>query len=403
MALKGLPKVTIDYGNGALGQTISGADGLLCLVVCGAKSVQDPKTLKETFSLAKLYSPRRFSDLDTYGITAGNNPLLYQTVKDFFTEAREGTQVYIIGYPNTLKMSDVLDKDNPYLRNVIDATNGELRGFVVTSVSDAVPTVTDGLDSDMSAALLNAQGLGEWARTSRYAPMFVILDGLNFSGNAQELKDLKTNSFYRAAVVIGSRTAGAANQAVGLIAGRIAMASVDRNIGRVMDGALNVLTMFAGETAIERADTDSIYNKSYITFRTFTGISGYYISDGLMATKETDDYNQLTAVRTIDKASRIAYAVMVQQILDKVQVRSNGTMLKPVIVSWQQILENAIAANMTANGELSDDGGDNGVRAYIDPAQDVLATGTINVELRVRPFGYARYINVFLGFTINGN
>jgi len=255
----------------------------------------------------------------------------------------------------------------------------------------------------MSAALLNAQGLGEWARTSRYAPMFVILDGLNFSGNAQELKDLKMNSFYRAAVVIGSRTAGAANQAVGLIAGRIAMASVDRNIGRVMDGALNVLTMFAGETAIERADTDSIYNKSYITFRTFTGISGYYISDGLMATKETDDYNQLTAVRTIDKASRIAYAVMVQQILDKVQVRSNGTMLKPVIVSWQQILENAIAANMTANGELSDDSGDNGVQAYIDPAQDVLATGTINVELRVRPFGYARYINVFLGFTINGN
>jgi len=395
--MKGLPKVTIDYGNGALGQTISGADGLLCLVVCGAVAVADK------FDPAKHYSIRRLSDLDTLGITADNNPLLYQTVKDFFTEAREGTQVYIIGYPNTLKMSDVLDKDNPYLRNVIDATNGELRGFVVTSVSDAVPTVTDGLDSDMSAALLNAQGLGEWARTSRYAPMFVILDGLNFSGNAQELKDLKMNSFYRAAVVIGSRTAGAANQAVGLVAGRIAMASVDRNIGRVMDGALNVLTMFAGETAIERADTDSIYNKSYITFRTFTGISGYYISDGLMATKETDDYNQLTAVRTIDKASRIAYAVMVQQILDKVQVRSNGTMLKPVIVSWQQILENAIAANMTANGELSDDSGDNGVQAYIDPAQDVLATGTINVELRVRPFGYARYINVFLGFTINGN
>ena len=58
---------------------------------------------------------------------------------------------------------------------------------------------------------------------------------------------------------------------------------------------------------------------------------------------------------------------------------------------------------MTASGELSGDGGDNGVQVYIDPTQDVLATSTINVELRVRPFGYARYINVLLGFTVNEN
>ena len=396
MALKGLPKVTIDYGNGALGQTISSADGLLCLVICGAVAIAD------SFMLAKYYSIRRLSDVDPLGITSENNPLLYQTVKDFYTEAQEGTQVYIIGYPSTLKMSDVLNKDNPYLRNVIEVTNGQIRGFVVTSVSSANPVVTDALDNDIPAALLNAQGLGEWSRTTRYAPVFVILDGLNFSGNASDLKDLKTHSYYRAAVVIGSTTAGAANQAVGLIAGRIALGSVDRNIGRVADGALNVLTMFAGDTVIELADTETIYNLSYITFRTFTGISGYFISDDLMATKETDDYNHLTAVRTIDKASRIAYAVLVQQLLDKVQVKSDGTMLQPVIASWQQILINAIATNMTANGELSDDG-DNGVQVFIDPTQDVLATSTINVELRVRPFGYARYIKVLLGFTVNEN
>jgi len=392
--MNGLPKVTIDYGNGALGQTISSADGLLCLVVCGAVAVAG------TFDLAKHYSIRRLSDVDALGITAGNNPLLYQTVKDFYTEAQEGTRVFIIGYPTTLKMSDALNKDNPYLRNVIDATKGELRGFVVTAVSTGTPTITDGLDSDIPAALLNAQGLGEWSRTTRYAPIFVILDGLNFTGSASELKDLKTNSYYRAAVVLGSITAGAKNQAVGLVAGRIASASVDRNIGRVADGALNVLTMFAGNTTIELADTETIYDLSYITFRTFTGISGYFISDDLMATKETDDYNHLTAVRTIDKAARIAYAVLVQQLLDKVSVKSDGTMLHPVIVSWQQIVINAIASNMTAQGELSDDG-DNGVQVSIDPSQDVLATSMINVELRVRPFGYARYIKVLLGFTVN--
>lgn len=397
MALNGLPKITIDYGNGALGQTISSADGLLCLVVCGSVAVAD------TFVLAKQYSIRKLADLDTLGVTAANNPLLYQTVKDFYTEALEGTQAYIIGYPDALKMSDVLSKDNPYLKTVIEALNGQLRGFVVTSVSSEEPTITNGLDSDIPAALLNAQSLGEWSRTARYAPVFFILDGLNFSGNAADLKDLKTHSDYRVAIVIGSITAGAANQAVGLVGGRIASNSVDRNIGRVADGALNVLTMFAGDTAIELADTETIYNLSYITFRTFTGTSGYYMSDDLMATKDTDDYNHLTAVRTIDKAARIAYSVLVQQLLDKVQVKSDGTMLQPVIVSWQQIIENAIGMNMTAAGELSDDNGDNGVQVYIDPSQDVLATSTINVEIRVRPFGYARYIKVLLGFTVNEN
>ncbi len=391
--MSGLPKVTIDYGNGALGQTIASADGLLCLVVCGAVAVAD------TFVLAKHYSIRKPADLEPLGVTVENNTLLHNTVRDFYTEASEGTKVYIIGYPSTLKMSDVLDKDNPYLKNVIEATNGELRGLVVTSVSTGTPTITDGLNNDIPSALLKAQMLGEWARTTRYAPLFTIIDGLNFNGNAEDLKDLKTLSHYRTAVVIGSRVKNSPNQAVGLVAGRIANASVERNIGRVADGALNVLEMYAGDKPIESADTETIYDKSYITFRTFTGISGYFIADDQMATKETDDYNHLTAVRTIDKASRIAYAVLVQQLLDKLQVRSDGTMLPPVIISWQRIIENAIASNMTSREELSADN-DNGVQVVIDPTQDILATSTINVVLRVRPFGYGRYINVLLGFTV---
>lgn len=394
--MNGLPKVTIDYGNGALGQTIASADGLLCLVVCGAAAVAD------TFSLATHYSIRKLADLEPLGVTVENNALLHKTVKEFYAEAPEGTKVFIIGFPTTLKMSDVLNKENPYLKNVIEATNGELRGLVVTSVPSQAPTVENGLDSDIPTALLNAQALGEWARTARYAPLFVIIDGLNFNGNAGDLTDLKTHSYYRTAVVIGSTEPDSANQAVGLVAGRIARVSVERNIGRVADGALKVLKMYAGTEPIESADTETIYEKAYITFRTFTGTAGYFIADDLTATKEMDDYNHLTAVRTIDKASRIAYAVLVQQLLDKVQVKNDGTMLHPVIVSWQQIIENAIGSNMTSRGELSADN-DNGVKVFIDPSQNVLATSTINVEVRVRPFGYARYIKVMLGFTVNEN
>ncbi|GAB1403045.1 hypothetical protein MASR1M74_02230 [Lentimicrobium sp.] len=56
---------------------------------------------------------------------------------------------------------------------------------------------------------------------------------------------------------------------------------------------------------------------------------------------------------------------------------------------------------MTANGELGNDPSnqnDTGVECLIDTTQNIVATGFLKVGLRVKPYGYARYINVELGF-----
>lgn len=393
--MAGLPKVTITYGNGALSQAIASADGRLCLIVCGAETVADK------FDLAKAYSIRKLEDLTDLGVDADNNPLLYQTVGDYYAEASDGTLLYVVGYPNTLTMSQVLDKNNAYAKTVLEEMNGEVRGLLVTKVATTEPDIVNGLDNDMVAAMLNAQALGDWVTEQRYAPIFTILDGLNFDGNIDSLIDLKAHRYNRVGVVIGTTTEDSSNQAIGFVGGRISASSVDNNIGRVADGALNTLTMYSKGTLIELADTETLYEKGYITFRTFTGVSGYFISDDILATVETDDYRHLTARRTIDKAYRIAYSVLLQKLLDKIAVKSDGTMFKPVIVSWQQDIENAIATNMTANGELSSEGEDDpGCKCYIDPTQNVLSRSKVNVVLRVRPFGYARYIDVLLGFTV---
>lgn len=390
-----VPKVTITLANGALGQTTASTDGLLCLAVCGASAVDG------TFDLATPYSIRKLSGLDTLGITEENNALLYKTVSDFYGEADNGTKLWIVGYPDTLKMSDVLNKNNPYLTNVIQTTGGNLRGIIVTKTAEESPTITSGLNSDVPTARTNAQALREWAMSDLYAPLFVILDGLDFSGDIDALVDMTTGSTSGVAVVIGATSSGASNQAVGIVAGRIAVATVDTNIGRVSDGALTASAIYAGTTAIENADTDTLTDKSYMTFRTFSGIAGYYIADDFMGTASTDDYNHLTALRTIDKAYRVAYNILVTKLLSKVQVKSDGTMQSAVITAWEKIVESAIKSNMTASDELSDDDGDGGVECSIDADQDVLATSTIEIELRVRPFGYARFINVTLGFTVN--
>lgn len=392
-----LPYVKIDYGNGALGQAIASADGLLCLVVVGAVAVADK------FDLAKYYPLRKYGDLENLGITAENNPEVEKLVKDFYTEAQEGTKVYLIGYPDTLTMSAVLNKNNPYSRNVIEATNGEIRGLIVTSKAGENLAVTDGLDEDLEAAKLNAQALGDWSAEVRFAPIFTLIDGLNFSGDPEALVDMTKQAYNRVGIVIGDNTQGSANQALGLVAGRIATSSVQRNIGRVGDGSLNVLAMYAGDKIVELADIETILGKGYITFRTFTGMSGYYIADDPLATKPTDDYNQITRRRVIDKAYRIAYAVLIEKLLDEIPVNSDGTMIETYARAFELAVENAIVTNMTANGELSTDPADTtdrGVECKVDRTINVLATNKVEVELRVRPHGYAKYINVLLGFTV---
>jgi hypothetical protein len=38
-----------------------------------------------------------------------------------------------------------------------------------------------------------------------------------------------------------------------------------------------------------------------------------------------------------------------------------------------------------------------GLSVYINPSQDVINTGTLNVKLRIRPFGYTSFIDIDLG------
>ncbi|MDL2290395.1 DUF2586 domain-containing protein [Paludibacteraceae bacterium OttesenSCG-928-F17] len=392
-----LPFVKIDYGNGAITSAIASADGLLCLVVVGASAVADK------FNLAKLYPLRKPGDLEELGVTSENNPEITRLVGHFYTEAQEGTKVYFIGYPDTLHMSDVLLKTNPYARNVIEETNGEIRGLIVTKKASPEPEIENGLSSDVEAAKLAAQDLGNWAADVRKAPIFTIIDGLNYQGDPELLEDMTKQAYNRVGVVIGDTTQDSPSQAIGLIAGRIASSAVQRNIGRVKDGALGVLEMYAGTKKIELADIETLLGKGYITFRTYTGKSGYYIADDPLATKEMDDYNAITRRRVIDKAYRIAYTVLIEQLLDEIPVNANGTMIETYAKSFELAVENAIATNMTANGELSTDPSDStdrGVKFVIDRTINVLSTNSVEGDLSVRPHGYGKYITVRLGFMV---
>lgn len=389
-----LPRIKIQYMNGQLGTVGESPDGLFALV-CAAVAVAS------TFTLEKAYSVQRMDDLLALGITKDNNPRLYKHVEDFYNEAEEGTKLIIYGVPKTAKMVALCDKTSGSIKTLITSQNGALRGiFVARDDSSTSITTTDGLDSDVVSALPKAQQLAEWATSELYAPLFIILEGRNYTGTNQ--KNLSEETYNRVGILIGDTESGSVNACVGTMAGRLAGLPVQRNLGRVKDGALFPTEMYIGTKKVDESSSvvEDLHDKRYIVPRKHVGRSGYFFSDDNLACDPTDDYAQLAPRRVIDKAYRIAYDTLLDMMLDELDVNEDGTLQTGIIKSWQQTVENRINREMTANGELSASEDGNGCVCFIDPAQNVLSTSTVEVTLKVRPFGYGRYIDVNLGFLV---
>lgn len=394
-----LPRIKINYENGNLGIVNPSADGLLGLI-CTGVSVKEEEW-KCNFELNDVYSLRKLNDLLSLGVTGKDgdkNADVVKIVKEFYEEAEDGTKVFLMVFPENTTMSRMLDwSDEDSVKKLLNYANGEIRGLIVS-----------GTDSDIESAMMNAQNLGNKVTDTKYAPIFTILEGCNFTGNADDLIDLTKYTHDRVGVFIGDseiavdkKNGTKKSSAIGLVAGRIAKIPVQRNIGRVKDGAVATVNAYIGDTSAESVDSETIHDKGYITFRTFTGRSGYFFSDDILATKSDDDYCFLARRRTIDKAYRIAYNTLIDELLDEIPVNEDGTLQAAMVRSWQGKVETAIANRMTVTGELSADStnpNDKGVKCEIDYTQNVLSTSKIDVNLKVRPFGYARYINVNLGF-----
>lgn len=393
-----LPRVKIQFLDGQLGTVGESADGLMALI-CGAVAVSG------TLALNTVYTVTSMDDLAELGVTADNNAVLYKQVSEFYDEA--GTGVKLILYPvapatTVTSLCDYTKTDAGFARDLITKQNGNLRGIGICNLNTSSSAASaNGLDPDVFTALPQAQQLGEWATTELYAPLFFILEGRNYDPT-KELKDMTSEKYDRVGIAIGDTAAGTNGATIGTWLGRIAKSAVQRNIGRVKDGALAPLEMYVGTKKIDESESTirSIYEKGYLVARKYVGRSGYFFADDNLACDPTGDYAHLAHRRVIDKAYRIAYDLMLDMLLDELEVNDDGTLQVGVVKSWQQTVESGINKQMTANGELSADTDGEGCQCYIDETQNVLSTSKVLMTLKVRPYGYARYVDVNLGFLV---
>lgn len=392
-----LPKVKVNYTTGALGRVVPSADGVFGLITSGV-------TVASTFALNTTYTLRSMDDVSALGITTANNAGLYKVLKEFYDVAGAGTELWLRAVADTVSMEDMLDlTEVNNVKKLLEDSNGRLRGIFVhrTPGGSYTPTTTSGIDSDVFAAISKATLVSTYAAETMKAPLFVAISGLYYTGNS--LTDLTERTDNTVAVMIGDTVAGD-GCAIGLLAGRLAKSPVQRNAGRVKDGAIySAGFAYIGDTKVDNTDVESIHDKGYITLRQHAGRAGYFFTDDPLATLPTDDYNGIAVRRVIDKAYRLAYAAMADELLNEVSVNDQGQVSVSYAKSIENKVENAIINSMTVNSELGNDpadANDTGVECVVDPTLNVLATGKIVVNLRVKPYGYAKYIEVNLGFKI---
>lgn len=392
------PNVNIGFENGNLGVVTTSPDGI-CSIVASAVA-------NGTFALNTVYTVFSLKEAETLGIIGGvSNYELHKTIKEFYAEAGDGTELWIYGVAKTRTLDQLVADSETLLM----ASNRRIRFVILKFAPTAAATVAAGIITGFPATLAAAQTLAVDFTENKIHPVVFIIEGYAYTGVPADLIGFSMTTYNRVAVMIGDtekRTGATASKgaAVGVLGGRLAKNQVHVNVGRVKDGALKPLQFYILDTPVEQVNIDALYDKGFITARTHVGKSGYYFVDDMLACTVEDDYHYITRRRVIDKAFVLANATLTNYILDDFNLLDGGKLSPIDARTIEAELERVIAQEMSAKGELSVDvakANDTGVQALVDTTNNVASTGVIQGKIKVKPKGYGRFLEFTIGYTLN--
>jgi hypothetical protein len=327
---------------------------------------------------------------------AGTNAFAHKQIKAFYDEAKKGAELYFMLVPATVTMEDMADLTKQYATKLLDYSKGKINALGFVKKSGATEVITNGLDADVSLAVIKAQALCD-SYADNYFPVRAFISGNKFNGVVANLKDYTTTQLNKVSILLAN-TDGSKEASIGLLLGRVSRIPSQRKISRVKDGPVEQLAAyFTNGEAIQTLVNawNAIQNKGYISLRSFARRSGFYFTGDQTLTDATDDFKTQSRGFVMDEAVLIAYDTLVEELSDEIPVTSTGNVHPAIVKGWQNAIEKQIKGLMVDKGKLS------AVKAYIDENQNVLVTDNLDVVLQLLPVGYSDFITVNIGFTTN--
>lgn len=186
---------------------------------------------------------------------------------------------------------------------------------------------------------------------------------------------------------------------VGTTLGAVAFANVNEDIAWVskfnMAGTDFDTLAFANGTAYSSLTDGAINNLDsygYVFLKKHIGIDGSYFDDSHTAVLITSDYAYIESNRTINKAIRSLRSYLLPYLASPVDVNPDGTLTEGLIAFYKSVCDNALDV-MQRNNEIS------AYEIVINPAQNVVSSSKLIINVSIVPKGVARHIKVNIGFT----
>lgn len=388
----GLPEVNIKLGTGGLGRPAQNDDGVSAMILPG---VTVGTVVLET-KLGPFYG---LSQVEALGITEAydttNSVLAWHHVRDFYKMAGEGTELYLMLVSKTKTWSEILSKTGTIAPVFINACEGKIRLLAASSLAaDCFAAIKTNCEA--------AQAIADDC-FDKFKPLSIILDGSGLTAPI-DLRSSSAGPVAKNVLVVISQDKDYStlpgwvdSTHIGLILGSAAGLAVNRNIGRVRNGAVDITDeprLSDGDLLSEKTAADLIgYDaQGYIFLRKIDGKAGYFWNNDHTATVISSDYAYLNKVRIINKAARIVRAVYIEELLNDVEIDPSSGKLSPeVIKAFQQECDSQMNINM--KDEVS------GAKCFVDPDQDVVSTDKIEAKLKIVPHGMLKEIEVTIGFS----
>jgi len=168
----------------------------------------------------------------------------------------------------------------------------------------------------------------------------------------------------------------------GIYAGWVSACKIQKSPGEVALGAVPGIVRLL-PAGLNDAHILALDQARYVTFRQYIGEAGFYVTNGRMMAPETSDFRYVELRRAMDKACG--------QVRTAALRREHGEATEAGI----EALEGDLTAPldiMIGAGEITDG------RVIIPKDQDVIATSTLQIKVRIVPVPIMRWIEVEIGF-----
>ena len=175
------------------------------------------------------------------------------------------------------------------------------------------------------------------------------------------------------------------------IAARLGRIDAAEHPGRARTGPLALETLSHDFAASTLSGLDS---GGFIGAQSIQGLDGYYATDATRAPAGSD-FGEIMRVRVMCLACRVALARMAQEVNESPDVNTDGTIRADVADGLDAAVTTHVAREMGRRVTS--------VRVQVDRTVNLVTTGRLPFKVRFVPRGYAKAVEIDLGFTLGSN